>query len=79
MAEVTVKSESIAKATGRERVIAQVDRSLDTRVRPNEETGHELDRQALYRLSEPSFLRIWHNDLDAAYDGYEALYDLITE
>lgn len=57
----------------------EVDRSLDTRVRPNEETGHELDRQVLYRLSEPSLLRIWDNDLDAAYDSYQALYGLLNE
>jgi len=54
------------------------EKSLDILFRPADVDGHDLDRQALYRLSEPSLLRIWDNDLDAAYDGYEALYDLVN-
>lgn len=46
---------------------------------PADVAGHDLDRQALYRLSEPSLLRIWDNDLDAVYDSYQALYDLLNE
>lgn len=42
-------------------------------------TNQDLDRQASYRLSEPSLWRVWGNDLDAAYDSYQALYDLLNE
>jgi len=55
------------------------EKSLDLPFRPADVVGHDLDRRALYRLSEPSLLRIWDNDLDAAYDSYQALYDLLNE
>ena len=55
------------------------EKSLDLLFGPADVVGHDLDRQALYRLSEPSLLRIWDNDLDAAYDSYQALYDLLNK
>ncbi len=33
-----------------------------------------FDREAWSRLSEPSLLRIWDNDSDAAYDNWRELY-----
>jgi hypothetical protein len=55
------------------------EKSLGLLFRPADVVGHDLDRQVLCRLSEPSLLRIWDNDLDAAYDSYQALYDLLNE
>lgn len=35
----------------------------------DEGLGQDFDREAWSRLSEPSLLRIWDNDADAAYDN----------
>lgn len=36
--------------------------------------GDDLDRPSLYRMSEPSLMRIWDNDRDAVYDDWRNLY-----
>ena len=36
--------------------------------------GDDLDRPSLYRLSEPSLMRVWDNDQDAVYDDWRNLY-----
>lgn len=53
-----------------------VEKALDVFFNLTEVFNPDLDRQAWYRLSEPSLLRIWDNDLDAAYDNWRELYDV---
>ena len=53
-----------------------VEKALDVFFSLAEVFDPDLDRQAWYRLSEPSLLRIWDNDLDAAYDNWRELYDV---
>lgn len=53
-----------------------VETALDILFGMDEVLDLDLDRQTLYRLSEPSLLRIWDNDSDAAYDNWRDLYDL---
>lgn len=53
-----------------------VEKALDVFFSLAEVFDPELDRQSLYRLSEPSLLRIWDNDPDAAYDHWRDLYDV---
>lgn len=53
-----------------------VEKTVDVFSRSAEVFDPDLDRQAWYGLSEPSLLRIWENDLDAAYDNWRELYDV---
>jgi hypothetical protein len=53
-----------------------VEKALDILFGLAEIFDQDLDRQALYRLSEPSLLRVWDNDPDAAYDSWRELYDV---
>ena len=53
-----------------------VEKALDVFFSLAEVFDPDLDRQAWYRLSEPSLLRVWDNDPDAAYDNWRELYDV---
>ena len=53
-----------------------VEKALDVFFSLTEAFNPDLDRQAWYRLWEPSFLRVWDNDPDAAYDNWRELYDV---
>ena len=53
-----------------------VEKALDILFGLAEIFDQDLDRQAWYRLSEPSLLRVWDNDPDAAYDNWRELYDV---
>lgn len=53
-----------------------VEKALDVFFSLAEVFDQDLDRQMLYQLSEPSLLRVWDNDPDAAYDNWRELYDV---
>ena len=53
-----------------------VEKALDVFLSLAEVFDPDLDRQAWYRLSEPSLLRVWDNAPDAAYDNWRELYDI---
>ena len=53
-----------------------VEKALDILFGLAEIFDQDLDRQAWYRLSEPSLLRVWDNDPDAVYDSWRELYDV---
>ena len=53
-----------------------VEKALDVFFSLAEVFDPDLDRQAWYQLSEPSLLRVWDNDPDAAYDHWRDLYDI---
>ena len=53
-----------------------VEKALDVFFSLTEVFNPDLDRQAWYRLSEPSLLRVWDNDPDAAYDNWRERYDI---
>ena len=53
-----------------------VEKALDVFFSLTEVFNPDLDRQAWYRLSEPSLLRVWDNDPDAVYDSWRELYDV---
>jgi hypothetical protein len=53
-----------------------VEKALDVFFSLADVFDQDLDRQALYQLSEPSLLRVWDNDPDAAYDNWRELYDV---
>ena len=53
-----------------------LERALDIFFGLAEVFGDDLDRQSWYRLSEPSAMRVWDNDQDAAYDDWRNLYGI---
>ena len=53
-----------------------VEKALDVFFSLTEVFNPDLDRQAWYRLSEPSLLRVWDNDPDPVYDSWRELYDV---
>lgn len=53
-----------------------VEEALDVFFSLAEVFDRDFDRQVLYQLSEPSLLRVWDNDPDAAYDDWRELYDV---
>lgn len=53
-----------------------VEKALEVLFGMDDSVDLDLDRETLYRLSEPSLLRIWDNDSDAVYDSWRDLYDI---
>ena len=53
-----------------------VEKALDVFFSSTEVFDPDLDRHTWCRLSEPSLLRIWDNDLDTAYDKWRDHYDV---
>jgi hypothetical protein len=53
-----------------------VEKALDVFFSLADVFDQDLDRRALYQLSEPSLRRVWDNDPDAAYDNWRELYDV---
>jgi hypothetical protein len=51
-----------------------VEKALDILFSLADVLDQDLDRQAWYRLSEPSLLHVWDNDPDAVYDNWRDLY-----
>lgn len=53
-----------------------VEKALELLFGMDDSLDLDLDRETLYRLSEPSLLRIWDNDSDAVYDNWRNIYGL---
>ncbi|MBE2235337.1 MAG: hypothetical protein IAE85_17715 [Anaerolinea sp.] len=53
-----------------------VEKALELLFGMDDSLDLDLDRETLYRLSEPSLLRIWDNDSDAVYDNWRDIYGL---
>lgn len=53
-----------------------VEKALELLFGMDDSLDLDLDRETLYRLSEPSLLRILDNDSDAVYDNWRDIYGL---
>ena len=53
-----------------------VEKALELLFGMDDSLALDLDRETLYRLSEPSLLRILDNDSDAVYDNWRDIYGL---
>lgn len=53
-----------------------VEKALELLFGMDDSLDLDLDRETLYRLSEPTLLRIWDNDSDAVYDNWRDIYGL---